>query len=222
VTRRSGGIRRSGQAMVEMVIILPLMVLLFLGSWTAGDLIGDNDTALQGTRAGARYAAELGGTMPTLVNASLCTSTYTNDIYTCQVDLDIIDQVLPVVAGNMPNAVVSEIDIYQPPGSGNGCTFNAATAGTTGGCPPQAPYQSGDYVDVYPISGNAVSSVPATYSISCASSPNGCYPLSQREGTHPFEAELGVRIVFTYTSPTLKLFTQTDSQYTIVRLAPVE
>jgi Flp pilus assembly protein TadG len=210
--------------MVELAIILPLMVLLFLGSWTAADLIGDNDTALQGTRAGARYAAELGGTTPTLVNASLCTSTYTNDIYTCQVDLDIIDQVLPVVAGNMPNAVVSEIDIYQPPGSGNGCTFNAGTAGQSGGCPPQAAYQVGvgDAIDVYGISGNTVSSVPATYSISCASSPNGCYPLSQRDGTHPFEAELGVRIVFTYTSPTLKLFTQTDSQYTVVRLAPVE
>ena len=211
MTRRS---RRSGQAMVELVIILPLMVLLFLGSWTAADLIGDNDTALQGTRAGARYAAELGGTTPSLVNASLCTTTNTDDIYTCQVDMDIIDQVLPVVAGDLPNAVVSEIDIYQPPGSGNDCTFNASTAGQTGGCPPQAAYASGDLVDAYGISGNTVTSVPVTY--------GGCYPLSLRGGTHPFEAELGVRIVFTYTSPTLKMFSQTDSQYTVVRLAPVE
>ena len=46
--------------MVELVVLLPLMVLLFLGGWTAAGLIGDNDTALQATRAGARYAAELG------------------------------------------------------------------------------------------------------------------------------------------------------------------
>jgi hypothetical protein len=40
--------------------------------------------------------------------------------------------------------------------------------------------------------------------------------------THPFEAELGVRLVFKYTSPTLTMFTQTDTQYTVVRLAPME
>ena len=214
--------RRSGQAMVELAVILPLMMVLFLGSWTAANLIGDNDTALQATRAGARYAAELGGTTPSSITASLCTSTYTNDIYTCQVDQDIIDQVLPVVDGNLPNAVVSEIDIYQPPGSGNDCTFDAATAGTTGGCPPQAAYQAGDPVDVYGISGNTVSSVPLTYGLSCTAEPSGCYQLSKRVQTHPFEAELGVRIQFTFTSPTLTLFTQPDTQYTVVRLAPVE
>jgi hypothetical protein len=36
--------------MVELAILLPFMMLLFLGSWTAADLIGDNDTALQATR----------------------------------------------------------------------------------------------------------------------------------------------------------------------------
>jgi len=33
---------------------------------------------------------------------------------------------------------------------------------------------------------------------------------------------LGVRILFTYTSPTLKIFTQQDSRYTVVRLAAEE
>ena len=41
-----------------------------------------------------------------------------------------------------------------------------------------------------------------------------------RGQTHPNEAELGVRLVFTYTSPTLTFFTQTDTQYTVMRLAP--
>jgi hypothetical protein len=204
--------------MVELAILLPFMVLLFLGSWTAADLIGDNDTALQATRAGARYAAELGNTLPVGSGiSSLCSGT--NDPDTCTVDQDIIAQVLPVVKGNMPNAVVQYIDIYQPGGSGNDCTFGVA------GCPPSGAYQSSgptDPVDVYGISGNTVSSVPLTYSISCAANPTGCYPLSLRVQTHPFEAELGVRIVFTYTSPTLSLFTQKDSQYMVVRLAPVE
>ena len=46
------------------------------------------------------------------------------------------------------------------------------------------------------------------------------YTLALRLQTHPSEAELGVRLVFTYTSPTLKFFTQTDSQYTVMRLVP--
>ena len=199
--------RHTGQAMVELAVILPFMMLLFLGSWTAADLIGDNDTALQATRAGARYAAELGDSLPVGQGiASVCSGAGVSDPDTCTVDQDIISQMLPVVKGSMPNAVVSEIDIYQPGGSGNGCTFGVA------GCPPSGVYQSGDLVDVYGISGNTVSSFPATYG----------YPLGQRYQTHPFEAELGVRITFTYTSPTMSLFTQTDHQYTVVRLAPTE
>jgi len=44
--------------------------------------------------------------------------------------------------------------------------------------------------------------------------------LANRSQVHPSEAEIGVRLVFTYTSPTLRFFTQTDSQYTVMRLAP--
>lgn len=208
--------------MVELAIILPLMVLLFLGGWTAADLVGDNDTALQATRAGARFAAELGGTAPPNITAPNCTSSVTNDLNTCQVDQDIIDQILPVVSGNLPNAVVTEVDIYQPGGSGNDCTFTPGAAGMSGGCPPDnGAYLAGDPINVYGISGSTVT-VPSTYGSSCSADPHGCYPLSSRLQTHPFEAELGVRIRFTYTSPTLNLFTQTDTQYTVVRLAPVE
>jgi hypothetical protein len=206
--------------MVELAIILPFMIILFLGSWTAADLIGDNDTALQATRAGARYAAELGDSLPPGQGiASVCSGV--GDPDTCTVDQDIISQMLPVVNGSMPNAVVLEIDIYQPGGSGNDCTFGVA------GCPPSGVYQSSgptDPIDVYGISGNTVlsSGVPASYGLSCVAHPTGCYPLSVRDQTHPFEAELGVRITFKYTSPTMSLFTQTDSQYTVVRLAPTE
>ncbi len=49
----------------------------------------------------------------------------------------------------------------------------------------------------------------------------GAFGLDMRGQTHPNEAELGVRVVFHYTSPTMTVFTQTDSQYSVVRLAPV-
>ena len=45
---------RRGQAMVEMALLLPVLMLLFLGSWTAANLIDDNNAAAQATRAGAR------------------------------------------------------------------------------------------------------------------------------------------------------------------------
>jgi len=196
--------RRSGQAMVELAILLPLMMLLFLGSWTAADLIADNDTALQATRAGARYAAELGGTMPTGTAPANCSTT------TCWVDMEIIDQMLPIVNGKMPNAVVSEIDIYEPSGGGGVGNPGCTTFSTS--CPPNnGAYTAGELVNIYGISGTTVT-VPASYP----------YTLGLRYQLQPDEAELGVRIVFTYTSPTLHLFTQTDSQYTVVRLSPQE
>ena len=46
--------------MVEMAMLLPVLMLIFLGAWTAANLIDDNDAAAQATRAGARLAAELG------------------------------------------------------------------------------------------------------------------------------------------------------------------
>ena len=206
---------RSGQAMVELAILLPFMMLLFLGSWTAADLIGDNDTALQATRAGARYAAELGDTLPVGgVTALVCSGVGVSDPNTCQVDQDIISQVLPVVAGNMPNAVINEIDIYQPTSCTNGGLFTSGTPDTSSGCPPNngayIPHST-ELIDSYPISG-ATAQTPTSLA----------YGLGERYQNHPDESELGVRIVFTYKSPTLSIFSQTDSQYTVVRLAPLE
>jgi hypothetical protein len=197
------------------------MVILFLGSWTAADLIADNDTALQATRAGARYAAELGGATPT-VTAANCTVSLPNNPETCQVDMDIINQMLPIVNGKMPNAVVSQIDIYEPSGGGGVGNPGCTTFSTT--CPPN----NGAYtatanepINVYTVNGTAVTA-PTTYPGSCSPTPIDCYVLGLRYQTQPDESELGVRIVFTYTSPTLHVFTQTDSQWTVVRLSPTE
>lgn len=200
--------RTRGQAMVELAILVPLLVFLFLGSWTATALVGDNDTALQATQVGARFGAELGGTLPSGVAiGSTCSGQAAAYKPTCQVDVEIIDEMLPVFSANMPNAVVNYIDIYQPNGSGDGCTFAAGT------CPPPADgaFVTGayDYVDTYPISGTTIGAPTSlTYVLD---------PL--RDTTPPDQSELGVAIQFTYTSPTWSLFTiANDTQYSVERL----
>jgi Flp pilus assembly protein TadG len=203
---------RRGQAMVEMAILLPVLLLLFLGTWTAANLIDDNNAAAQASRAGARLGAELGNAGYPNSTASGCQATNTDP---CQVDADIIDQVLPILSAQLTNAVVTEIDIYQP----SGCT--GVTPFATGTCPPNngayctTPGNSytpvcatGELLDQYSVSGTTVTKISAGYT------------LNYRVQAHPNEAELGVRVVFKYTSPTLQFFTQTDMQYTVMRLAP--
>jgi Flp pilus assembly protein TadG len=183
---------RKGQALVEMALLLPVLMLLFLGSWTASNLIDDNNASLQATRAGARLAAELGnGGSSGLTQA--------------QIDRDILDQVYPIVSPQLTNAKVTEIDIYQP----SGCI--GTTPFVSGTCPPNnGAYTAGELVDTYTVSGGVVAGACGT----CT------FTLANRSQVHPNEAEIGVRLRFTYTSPTLAFFTQTDSQYTVMRLAP--
>ena len=188
--------------MVEMALLLPVLMILFLGSWTAANLIDDNNAAAQATRAGARLAAELGnGGYPTETLVSCQSGVAKNP---CQVDQDIIDQVIPIVSPQLTNAKVTEIDIYEP----NGCT--GTTPFSSGSCPPNnGAYCCSEPLDKYTVTNNV-----ATLSGTAG------YTLDLRNQTHPNETELGVRLVFTYTSPTLKFFTQTDTQYTVMRLAP--
>ena len=203
---------RSGQAMVEMAMLLPVLLLLFLGAWTAANLIDDNNAAAQATRAGARLAAELGNGGYPGETLAACQATTLDP---CQIDKDIIDQVLPIVSPQLTNAKVTEIDIYQP----SGCT--GITPYANGTCPPN----NGAYCNT---TGNAFTPVCATNELIDKYTVNGTaytlvsanYGLDQRSQTHPSEAELGVRLVFTYTSPALTFFTQTDTQYTVMRLAP--
>ena len=104
--------------MVEMALLLPVLMLLFLGAWTAANLIDDNNAAGQATRAGrppwrrARQWIERCG------------------LTQAQIDRDILDQVYPIVSPQLTNAKVTEIDIYQP----SGCT--GTTPFAAGTCPP--------------------------------------------------------------------------------------
>jgi Flp pilus assembly protein TadG len=208
---------RRGQAMVEMAMLLPVLLLLFLGAWTAANLIDDNNSAAQATRAGARLAAELGNAGYPGNTATGCQATTADP---CQIDKDIIDQVLPIVSPQLTNAKVIEIDIYQP----NGCI--GVTPFASGTCPPN----NGAYCTPGPLPVNTwtpvclgVTELIDKYTVvglvATLSGPAN-FPLSSRGQSHPAEAELGVRLVFTYTSPTLSFFSQTDTQYTVMRLAP--
>jgi hypothetical protein len=192
----------AGQSAVEMALLLPVLLILFLGSWTASDLIADNNSAVQATRAGARYAAEIG-------NNNFQTGDGTSPL---QVDTDIIDQMLPILNTELTNAVVNEIDIYQPSPCSNGGTFTPGTAGTASGCPPNnGAYTTPELIDKYTISGTT---------ITAGNIPQ--YTLDLRSQIPYDEAELGVRVLFTYTSPTLRFFNQQDNAYTVVRLGPEE
>jgi Flp pilus assembly protein TadG len=190
--------------MVEMAMLLPVLMLLFLGAWTASNLIDDNDAAAQATRAGARLAAELG-------NASALGLTQ------AQVDADIIGQVLPIATTQMTNSKVQEIDIYEP----NGCT--GTTPFSSGTCPPNnGAYCSTTTNSYTPFCSPTenIDSYTVTNGVAASACGTCTYTLALRLQAHPNEAELGVRLVFKYTSPTLSFFTQTDSQYTVMRLAP--
>jgi Flp pilus assembly protein TadG len=197
---------RHGQAMVEMALLLPVLMLLFLGSWTAANLIDDNNAAGQATRAGARLGAELG-------NGSALGLTQN------QIDNDILDQVYPIVSPQLTNAKVTEIDIYQP----SGCT--GTTPFVAGTCPPNnGAYCTSAFTNSYTPVCSGVTELIDTYTVTGGVVSSSCgtctFVLADRSQVHPNEAEIGVRLVFKYTSPALTFFTQTDSQYTVMRLAP--
>jgi Flp pilus assembly protein TadG len=209
--RRDG---KRGQAMVEMALLLPVLMLLFLGSWTAANLIDDNNASAQATRAGARLAAELGnGGYP--IGPAGCQATTADP---CQIDKDIIDQVLPIVSPQLTNAKIIEIDIYQP----SGCT--GTTPFASGTCPPNnGAYCTSSFSNSYTPVCAGVTELIDKYTVSGTTatlSGTAGYTLALRNQTHPNESELGVRLVFTYTSPALQFFSQTDTQYTVMRLAP--
>jgi Flp pilus assembly protein TadG len=81
---------KRGQSMVEVALLLPVLMLLFLGVWTGANLISDNNAASQATRAGARLGAELGN--GGYGNSALAACQGGQAKNPCQVDQEIIGQ----------------------------------------------------------------------------------------------------------------------------------
>ncbi len=212
--RRSS--RQGGQTLIEFALVLPMMLALFIGVSTTANFLADRQVIGQAARAGARLAAEdgnagygTGGPLATCQGGSA-----TNP---CQVDQEVVQSVLSVTASLSTASTVQEIDIYEPcayPGqacSSAGpdtevCSYSAG--GLTGSLQP------GDPVDVYVPNGSGGFKLQE---------PGGDheYTLDLRSQAHPNKSPVGVRVVYTFTSPTpLTIFNSTTPQYATMCLAP--
>jgi Flp pilus assembly protein TadG len=76
LSNRTSGLRSSGQALVEMAILLPLLMLLVMGIFEFGRAMYIKNTLTNAARAGARTAV----VTPTIINATgaTCASTGNN------------------------------------------------------------------------------------------------------------------------------------------------
>lgn len=211
--------RQRGQTMIEFALVLPVMLALFIGVSTTANFLADRQVVGQAARAGARLAAEDGNAGYTASGPATAACQGGTNTNPCQVDQEVINNVLAVVASLSASSVITEIDIYEPcayPGqacSGSGpdtevCSYSAS--GLSGSV------QSGDPVDVYVPNGSGGFKLQE---------PGGDteYTLNLRDQQHPDELPVGVRVVSKFTSPTpLTMFNSTTSQYATMCMAPEE
>jgi hypothetical protein len=225
--RRRG---QRGQSIIELVLILPVMLVMFLGVWSGAELIGNNEAASQVTGYGARLGASLGndGYVAGQSTESGCQHA-AND--PCIVDNAMIAAIVPAMENELPSAQLFQIDIYQPDTATTTCLPNSSgvlpssCSKVTNGA-----LYSGDPDDEYRAclgSWTAVSSWELVNSgggqnKSCPGSTSAVaqYTLDQRIQNHPDEQAIGIQVTFQFSSPGLKLFTQTDTQYTAISLPP--
>lgn len=205
--------RSRGQAMAELALILPVIAILFIGVATTATFLSDGQVAGQAVRAGARLAAEDGnGNYGTGTTGCQLTGLGAKD--PCIIDDQVIQTVL-TTAGNLYDATLNEIDIYEP------CAFPGQTSctGATEACTYKntslnGSLQPGDPVDVFTPNGSGGFSLnePGT---------DTEYTLDLRNQTHPAEAPIGVKLVYTFraTDP-MTFFNFQTSQYATMCLAP--
>jgi Flp pilus assembly protein TadG len=209
MTSRRRGLR--GQSAVEFCFVLPVLLLMFFGVYTAGSAISDMNIAGQATRAGARLAAETGnygyGTSAAL-SAACMGASLTNP---CAVDQDIITSVVTVTKSMKNVASFDEIDIYDPCGFSGPCT--AATHLCSDSANVSGKYQTGvNPVDVYKL-------VLGVWTLQGTAG----YTLDLRAQGHPNEQAVGVRLVYHFqASAPISIFNVQASQYTTMCFAPTE
>ena len=212
---------QKGQSIIEMALVLPVLLLMFLGAWTAAALIGNQDSAAQATGVGARVAASLGND-GYATGSSTTSGCQLSAVDPCAVDNAILAAMSPALS-QLSNSTVTRIDIYEPgsclPSSGGTLP---ATCPTTDGA-----LQSGNALDdEYLKCGSAWTLVDgvgrAGSAGTCPSGGIGVapYTLADRSEASPDEQAVGVQVTFKFTSPGLKFFTQTDTKYTAISLPP--
>ena len=94
-------VRKRGQSLAEMAVVIPVLFFLLLGGFDATVMIADRLTGGYAVREGARLAAELGGSQTNPGKTTL------------QIDEQIVRNTLAVSRG-MTSATVTEIDVYAP------------------------------------------------------------------------------------------------------------
>ena len=92
---------QAAQAIIELAIAVPVLVMLLLGAFDAAVMISDKVVAGAATRQGARLAAEIGGQ---LTNPGVLTTT---------IDAAIVKNVV-AVASAMNYSTLQYIYIYEP------------------------------------------------------------------------------------------------------------
>jgi hypothetical protein len=241
---------QKGQSIIEMAVILPVLLLMFLGAWTAATLIGNQDAVAQGTGTGARVAASLGndGWVTGADTPSGC-QTLSGDAAAveaadpCAVDDAVLAAITPALS-QLANSTIKYIYIYEP----GSCLPNSAgdlpsscissdTSTSQGALPltaADAP-DAGTVADQYKYC--ETSTGPAVYSWTLVNgtgevgTPGQCpamganlgiapYTLADRSQLPPDEEAIGVEVLFTFSSPGLAYFSQTDTKYTDISLPP--
>jgi hypothetical protein len=203
--------RQRGQSLVEFTFVLPILLVMFMGVYTAGSFISDMDTAGQATRAGARLGAEVAnyGYGTAAAQSAACMGVST--INPCAVDQDIVTSVVTVAKGMTNVTSFDEIDIYDPCASGGACTN--ATSLCSDPTNISGIFVSGvDLADVYKLVGG-VWTLQGTAG----------YTLDKRTQNHPNELAIGVRLVFHFQAAApINFFSVQAAQYATMCFAPYE
>lgn len=213
---------QKGQSIIEMALVLPVLLLMFLGAWTAAALIGNQDSVAQATGAGARVAASLGDDeyVAAATSYSGCQQSATD---ACAVDAAVLAAMTPALS-QLSNSTVTRIDIYEP----GSCLPNSGGV-LPSSCPTtDGALQSGNPLDdEYLKCGSTWTLVDGVGRTGAA----GTCPSSGKEGTAPYtladrvevapdEQAIAVQVTFKFTAPGLTFFTQTDTKYTAISLPP--
>ncbi|HEV7677109.1 MAG TPA: TadE/TadG family type IV pilus assembly protein [Candidatus Dormibacteraeota bacterium] len=203
-----------GQSTVELLLVLPVVLLLMFGVYTAAGFIADRQVAGQAVRAGARLGAEMGSNQFHTGQAAYPGTCMGSGTDPCIVDNAMVTSVV-TIARNLSNVLsVDEIDIYSP------CAIAGGTCSTsTQACPTtlsglDGRLQSGDPVDVYKpnAQGKWVLTQPAGATQ---------YTLDLRRQNHPSESLIAVRLAYTFkASAPMSFFNMQTSEYAAMCLAP--
>lgn len=223
--------RQRGQALVELVVIFPVLFFVFVGAWTAAALIANNDSYAQASGYGARIGAEVGSTCTEIAGVVTCnapTGCQQTADDPCAVDGEILSAMQPALK-QATNSTPVEIEIYQPAScQPNSSGVFPSSCSASGYGPPVGTPSTSDLIDPYKycaatgtwdlVAGTGT----ATGSGNCITGLVGYYALNQRSQTIDDEQAIGVWVSFTFTppGPEFAFFKQTDSAYTAITFPP--